>query len=90
MYPLTASSARERTNLGEGSLRSLVEKWLWPTQASPARVIRFSRLAAARTRFVCLEISRQERPIVLSFFRHVDGTWHVFPQASSGPTMRVS
>lgn len=87
---LMANFARERTQFAEGSLRSLVQKWLWPTQTSSARVTRFGRTALARTRIVRLEVSRPERPIVLLFFRHADGTWNVFPQASHGPTMRIS
>ncbi|SIT37346.1 conserved hypothetical protein [Paraburkholderia ribeironis] len=28
---------------------------------------------------VCVEIRRPDGPIRLFFFRHGDGTWHVFP-----------
>ena len=90
MHLLTVNSARERMKFGDGSLHSLVDKWLRPTDASPARVTGFGRTALAKVRFVCLEVARQERPIALLFFRHADGTWHVFPQANRRPTMRIS
>lgn len=86
----TVNPTREWTKFGEGSLRSLVQKWLWPTLTSPARVTRLGRTPLARTRFVSLEVLRQGRPIVLLFFRHVDGSWHIFPEESRGPTMRIS
>jgi hypothetical protein len=90
MNPLTVNSPRKRMKFGEGSLHSLVDKWLHPTDASPARVIGSGRTALARVRFVCLEIERNDRPIALLFFRHVDGTWHIFPQERGRPTMRVA
>ena len=82
------SFARERM-MHDGSLRSLVDKWLAPTQATPARVTRIGRMGLDRTRFVRIEALRQEQPIVFLFFRHVDGTWNVFPQRAQRPTMRV-
>jgi len=88
MSRLTLHSAQGRMPFAEGSLRSMVEKWLWPTQADPARVTDFSRTAIGGTRFVCVEASRQERPVSFLFFRHADRTWQVFPPANRRPMMR--
>jgi hypothetical protein len=63
----------------------VVEKWLWSTPAAPARVTDFSRTAIGGTRFVRVEVSRQERRVSFLFFRHIDGTWNVFPPAAPGP-----
>ncbi|MDN7184171.1 hypothetical protein M0D69_40400 [Caballeronia sp. SEWSISQ10-4 2] len=88
MSPVTLNSAHEHVKFVEGSLRSLVEKWLWLTQAAPARLTVFSRTASGGTRFVRVEVSRQERPVSVLFFRHTDGTWQVFPPAIQRPMMR--
>jgi hypothetical protein len=88
MSPVTLNSAHEPVTFVEGSLRSLVEKWLWLTQAAPARLTVFSRTASGGTRFVRVEASRQERPVSFLFFRHTDGTWHVFPPPIQRPMMR--
>jgi hypothetical protein len=82
------NTAQEQVEFAEGSLRSLVERWLWPTQTAPACVTDFSRTAVGRTRFVRVETSRQERPVSFLFFRHSDRTWHVFPPAIQRPMMR--
>jgi hypothetical protein len=69
------SFARERM-MHDGSLRSLVDKWLAPTQATPARVTRIGRMGLDRTRFVRLEALCQERPIASVFQalrRHMTG-----------------
>lgn len=80
--------AQERVKFLEGSLRSLVDKWLWQSQAASVRVTHFSRTADGRTRFVCVEIAREERALSFLFFRHPNGTWQVFPPASQRPMMR--
>jgi hypothetical protein len=89
MNPVTLNSAHEHVKFVEGSLRSLVEKWLWLTQAAPARLTVFGRTATGGTRFVRVEASRRERPVSFLFFRHTDGTWHVFPPATQRPMMRL-
>lgn len=81
-------TARQSMSLAAGSLRSLVEKWLWPTRATSVRVTDFSRTALGGTRFVRVETSQQERPVSFLFFRHADGTWQVFPPAIQRPMMR--
>jgi hypothetical protein len=81
-------TAQTRVSFAEGSLRSLVEKWLWPTQAALVRVTGFSRTAVGGTRFVRVETSRQERSVSFLFFRHADKTWQVFPPTIQRPMMR--
>jgi hypothetical protein len=82
------NTVQERATFAEGSLRSMVAKWLWPTQAEPARVTVFSRTAVGGTRFVRVEMAQQERSVSFLFFRHTDGTWQIFPPAVRGPMMR--
>jgi hypothetical protein len=73
-------------NTAQQSLRSLVDKWLAPTAAMPARVTRFSRLNSNHRRYVCVEASHPSGMLALFFFRHDDG-WCVFPPSTNAPTM---
>ncbi|MPW20026.1 hypothetical protein GCT13_24820 [Paraburkholderia sp. CNPSo 3157] len=66
-------------NTAEKSLRSLVDRWLTPTSATPVRVIQFGRTSSSRGRYVRVEAHRPDGPVALFFFRHNDGTWRVFP-----------
>ncbi|MFL9906849.1 hypothetical protein P0D84_10970 [Paraburkholderia sp. RL17-337-BIB-A] len=66
-------------NTAGRSLRSLVEKWLTPTAATPIRVTRFTRTGSSRKRYVRVDAQRPEGSIGLFFFRCDDGTWQVFP-----------
>ncbi|TDN68857.1 hypothetical protein B0G77_2211 [Paraburkholderia sp. BL10I2N1] len=66
-------------NTAERPLRLLVEKWLTPTFSTPIRVTRFGRTGTSRRRYVRVEAQRPEGSVALFFFRHDDGTWHVFP-----------
>ncbi|HEY2609075.1 hypothetical protein P0D88_03530 [Paraburkholderia sp. RL18-103-BIB-C] len=66
-------------NTAQKSLRFMVEKWLSPTPATPARVTRYGRTGSDQSRYVCVEALRPKGPVVLFFFRHGDGAWHVFP-----------
>jgi hypothetical protein len=45
-------------------------------------------MAIGGTRFVRVEVSRQERRVSFLFFRHIDGTWNVFPPAAPRPMMK--
>ena len=74
-------------NSAETSLRTLVDKWLAPNARVPARVVRFSRTQQQRLRYVCVEAVHPARTIAIFFFRHDDGTWCVFPPASTRPAM---
>ncbi|MFL9856756.1 hypothetical protein PQR72_13650 [Paraburkholderia madseniana] len=71
-------------NTAERSLRSLVEKWLTPTAATPIRVTRFSRTGSTRGRYVRVDAQRPEGSVGLFFFRHDNGTWQVFPPGTGG------
>ncbi len=63
------------------SLRRQVEKWLAPASATPVHVTRFSRTRLRGRRCVYVEMSSSRGVRALFFFRHDDGSWHVFPQA---------
>jgi hypothetical protein len=69
------------------SLRALVEKWLAPTIASPAHVLRTGRMAGNRARYVCVEMRAPEGVRSIFLFRHDDGGWCVFPPSESRPAM---
>lgn len=73
-------------NTAQPSLRSLVDKWLAPTAAMPARVTRFSRLNSNHTRYVRVEASHPTGTLAIFFFRHDDG-WCVFPPGTNAPAI---
>ncbi|SOE98844.1 hypothetical protein SAMN05446635_6828 [Burkholderia sp. OK233] len=73
--------------VGEKSLRALVDKWLAPTPAMPARVSQFGRTSLHQRRYACVEAFRPTGSVVIIFFRHDDGSWCVFPPASKRPVM---
>jgi len=60
-------------------LRILVEKWLASSQATEVRISRFIDMGSGRRRHVRVELRRMEDSVEIVFFRHDDGTWHVFP-----------
>ena len=66
-------------NSNASSLHRLVDKWLGPTPAAPARVVRMRRGGATPTRCVCVEVQRPSGLLSVFFFRHEDGSWCVFP-----------
>ncbi len=67
------------------TLRDLVEKWLRPGPAMPARVVRTIRGGRTTARYTCVEI-RCGRLSVL-FFRHKGGIWNVCPPRTERPSM---
>ncbi|MDR5754006.1 MULTISPECIES: hypothetical protein [unclassified Caballeronia] len=69
------------------SLHWAVDKWLAPTPAMPARVVRFCRSALGR--HVCVEALRPTGMLAIIFFRHDDGSWNVFPPQAKRPSMGV-
>jgi len=73
-------------NTGQQSLRSLVDKWLAPTAATPARVIQSGRISSNHRRYVCVETTRQSGMLAIYFFRHDDG-WCVFPPGENRPAL---
>lgn len=73
----------------QNSLRVLVDKWLGTAGPQPVRVLRTQRSRSGRICRVCIEARSSSGPIVLFFFRHDDGSWHVFPPAIRPPAMRI-
>lgn len=69
------------------SLRALVDKWLAPTIASPARVLRTGRMVGNRARYVCVEMRAPDGVRSIFLFRHGDGSWCVFPPSETRPAM---
>lgn len=69
------------------SLRALVDKWLAPTIAVPARVLRTGRVGSSRSRYVCIEMHAPSGVRSLFLFRHSDGSWRVFPPTEARPAM---
>jgi hypothetical protein len=69
------------------SLHWAVDKWLAPTPATPARVVRLCRIAATGARYVCIEALRPTGVLAIIFFRHDDGSWNVFPPQAKRPAM---
>ena len=69
------------------SLRALVDKWLAPTIASPARVRRTGRMVGNRVRYVCVETHATDGVRSIFLFRHDDGCWCVFPPSEARPAM---
>ncbi|WP_116136567.1 hypothetical protein [Trinickia diaoshuihuensis] len=69
------------------SLRALVDKWLAPTIASPARVLRTGRMVGNRARYVCVEMRGRDGVRSIFLFRHGDGSWCVYPPAQARPAM---
>ena len=68
----------------QNSLRALVEKWLAPSDANPARVSCFRHLVGRKGCFVCVESTQPTRGrLSIAFFRHGDGLWYVFPPVAS-------
>jgi hypothetical protein len=79
--------AKETTMSPTGkTLHWAVDKWLAPTPAMPARVVRFCRTQMHR-RCVCVEAARPNGLLSIFFFRHDDGSWNVFPPAEVRPAM---
>lgn len=76
-------------NNSTSSLHRLVDKWLGPTPATPARVVRMNRKGANPTRCVCVEVQRPSGLLSVLFFRHEDGSWCVFPPTSNRPSMNA-
>jgi len=69
------------------SLRALVDKWLAPTIACPARVLRTGRMVGNRARYVCVERRAPDGVRSIFLFRHGDGSWCVFPPTETRPAM---
>jgi hypothetical protein len=71
-------------NTDDKSLHWLVDKWLAPSPAMPARVTQFSRTHCSQGRHVRVEASRPSGPLAIDFFRHDDGSWCGFRPRPNG------
>jgi hypothetical protein len=80
-------SRRKIMHTDEKSLHWAVDKWLAPTPAMPARVVRFCRSEITRARYVCVEALHPGGMLAIIFFRHEDGSWNVFPPQAKRPSM---
>jgi hypothetical protein len=81
------NDAKETTmSATEMTLHWAVDKWLAPTPAMPARVVRLCHTQLHR-RYVCVEAMHPGGLLSIIFFRHDDGSWNVYPPALARPTM---
>ncbi|HEY4297686.1 MAG TPA: hypothetical protein VGM85_14535 [Paraburkholderia sp.] len=71
------------------SLRSQIEKLVGPACKDRARVRLIQRSRSGKTRRVCIQVERPTGCLALFFFRHADGTWHVFPPDLMRPAMGI-
>ncbi|WP_429574347.1 hypothetical protein [Paraburkholderia sp. UCT70] len=74
---------------GNTSLRSQVEKLVGPTGLRGARMRLLNRSRSGGTCRVCIRIDLPTGAFSLFFFRHADGTWHVFPPGQRRPEMGI-
>ncbi|TFE41722.1 hypothetical protein E2553_34295 [Paraburkholderia dipogonis] len=72
------------------SLRSMINKWLAPTSASPIRLTRISCVTPRPMRCVRAECMGASGSLTIIFFRHDNGSWCVFPPASTRPSLLPS
>lgn len=74
-------------NSGVGCLREQVEKWFGRESAHAVAVLNFGRTSHDGGRFVRMGGQWPGNQLAIVFFRHHDGTWHVFPPAPRAATM---
>jgi hypothetical protein len=70
-------------------LRSLIDKWMGSTPASPIRLTRVNYAKSTPIRCVRAESLRETGVLAILFFRHGDGSWYVFPPMLERPAMRL-
>ena len=76
------ATRKRMTKNGARPLRLLIEKWFGSSASIPCRVTEFGRTRSNRRRYVCVEAKRATGSLAIFFFRHDDGSWHVFPPAA--------
>jgi hypothetical protein len=76
--------------MAEKSLKMAIERWLAPRQEMVIRVARFGRIRPTGGRFVVVEVSRPEGVLSITFFRHDDCLWRVFPPQAARPAIGIS
>jgi hypothetical protein len=75
---------------GQGSLRRLIDKWLGHCGEGTVQVIEFSRTSSNRSRYIRVGGGRSESSLAITFFRHGDGSWNVYPPRGETPMMSTS
>ncbi|MGF6478728.1 hypothetical protein QFZ91_000889 [Paraburkholderia sp. JPY419] len=86
---MDSSDIEGKIMAGNRSLRSEVEKLVGPTRGRGACVRLLDRCRSDGTCRVCIQIDRPSGTFSLFFFRHADGTWHVFPPGLRRPEMGI-
>jgi len=71
------------------SLRALIRKWFGPFTFGKVHVLDVGRVAAG-TRYVRIGASKSRETFSVVFFRHMDGTWNVFPPCNQVLAMGTS
>lgn len=66
-------------HLHEGSLRSLIAKWLFPHPAASVMIKR-ARMPGTHARYIRFGAQCGGERVVMYFFQHGDGEWYVFPE----------
>ena len=74
---------------GHTSLRHQVERLVGSTRDDTMRVRFIERSRLGSTRRLCVRIEWPRGSLPLFFFRHADGTWHLFPPEHRRPEMGV-
>lgn len=73
-------------SLREGSLRFLIQKWLFPRSAASVMIKR-ARMPGTNARYIRFGIQSGGERMVMFFFQHDDGGWYVFPPQTVHATM---
>ncbi|MGF6408752.1 hypothetical protein OKW37_000422 [Paraburkholderia sp. MM5482-R2] len=89
LHSIDLSYIEGKIMAGNRSLRSEVEKLVGPTRGRGACVRLLDRSRSGGTCRVCIQIDRPSGTFSLFFFRHADGTRHVFPPGQRRPEMGI-
>ncbi|RDJ99083.1 hypothetical protein DLM46_30320 [Paraburkholderia lacunae] len=73
----------------EKSLRVLVDRWFGATGGRVVRVQLRRLPGPTAARCICVEAQRPAGTLTVFFFRHNDGSWHVFPPETIRPAMSL-
>ena len=73
---------------GEHSLRAVVDHWL-TGRAENVRVTAFRHGPARQRCYVCVEAIRSDGRMAMFFFRHLDGTWRIYPPSRKQLAFRI-
>jgi hypothetical protein len=73
--------------LPKRSLRAAIGKWLGTDTSAHFRLARIGRSEASRWRCVRIDVDSPSGPLSIMFFRHDDGSWHVFPPNGRRPAI---